>query len=100
MLWTPAVINHAWLWSLRRQMDGSVDKEANKEWSDKNAACAMSEGGSLAWALRIRSLHGFPLSPLRNASATTPGAIAVTAAALCAASMARIVANSRRRAAT
>ncbi len=58
------------------------------------------EGGSLAWALRIRSLHGFPLSPLRSASAAAPGAVAAAAAALCAASMARIVANSRRRAAT
>ena len=53
--------------------------------------------GSVAWALRIRSLHGFPLSPL--ASAATP-CIVATAAALCAASMARIVANSRRRADT
>ena len=61
---------------------------------------AVVEGGGLAWALRIRSLHGFPLSPLRNASAAAPGAVAAAAAALCAASMARIVANSRRRAAT
>jgi hypothetical protein len=51
-----------------------------------------------AWALRIRSLHGFPLSPLRNTSAATPGIEA--AVALCAVSMARIVANSRRRIAT
>ena len=50
-----------------------------------------------AWALRIRSLHGFPLSPLRSASAFMLSAVA---AALCAVSMARIVANSRRRAAT
>ncbi len=53
--------------------------------------------GVLTWALRIRSLHGFPLSPLRQVSAATLCAVAV---ALCAASMARIVANSRRRVAT
>ena len=53
--------------------------------------------GSAAWALRVRSLHGFPLSPLRSASAATPCEVM---AALCAASMQRIVANSRRRTAT
>ncbi len=56
--------------------------------------------GLIAWALRIRSLHGFPLSPLRSDTAATACIDAATAAALCAASMARIVANSRRRAAT
>ena len=65
----------------------------------------VGERGSVAWALRIRSLHGFQLSPLRSAGAATPdagklGAVAQAAAALCAASMARIVANSRRRAET
>jgi hypothetical protein len=61
--------------------------------------CAEERAGGLAWALRIRSLHGFPLSPLRKASAAMPG-IEVAAAALWAASIARIIANSRRRAAT
>ena len=58
------------------------------------------EGRDQTWAVRIRSLHGCPLSPLRIASAATPCAAAVVVAALCAASIARIVANSRRRAAT
>ncbi len=48
----------------------------------------------------MRSLHGFPLSPLRSASVAAPCAVAARVEARCAASMARIVANSRRRAPT
>ncbi len=77
-----------------KKLQQQETRAANEGEAYGHAAC---EGLGLAWALRIRSLHGLPLSPLRN-----PGTVAVAAArpAWCAASIARIVANSRKRAPT
>ena len=53
--------------------------------------------GRWTWAVRIRSLHGFPLSPRRGAGAATDEDGSKRPPAAAAVSIARTVANSRSR---